>query len=487
MPFAFDNSYARLPDRFHARVRPRTAPQPAWLALNEPLGELLGLTPEELRSPELLDALAGNRLLEGSEPVALAYAGHQFGGFSPRLGDGRALLLGEVIGRDGVRRDVQLKGSGPTPFSRGGDGRAALGPVLREFLVSEAMHTLGVPTTRALAAVLTGEPVYRERPLPGAVLTRVAASHLRIGTVEYFAHQNDKEALALLVDHALARHYPERVGAEAPALALLDAVTEAQAALVARWLGLGFVHGVMNTDNCSLSGETLDYGPCAFLDTYDPRRTFSSIDHHGRYAFGNQPRILLWNLARLAEALLPLLDGDPKGAVATLEARLERFPSLFERAYGAVLREKLGLAEEKEGDLELGRALLERMAQDRVDHTLAFRRLTWLAEGQQDTLTELFEDRESFGAWLASWRQRLAAEVTPAEERSRRMRRANPAYIPRNHRVEEALAAAEQGDLAPFERLRVVLARPWDDQLEHAELAEPPGEEQQSYRTFCGT
>jgi uncharacterized protein YdiU (UPF0061 family) len=264
-------------------------------------------------------------------------------------------------------------------------------------------------------------------------------------------------------------------------------VTEAQVALVARWLGLWFVHGVMNTDNCSLSGETIDYGPCAFLDTYDPRRTFSSIDHHGRYAFGNQPRILLWNLARLAEALLPLLDGDPKSAITTLEARLERFSSLFERAYGAVLREKLGLAEEKEGDLDLARALLDQMARDRVDHTLAFRRLTWLAEGQQDTMTELFEDRERIGAWLASWRQRLAAEATPAEERLRRMRRANPAYIPRNHRVEEAIAAATQGDLAPFERLRAVLARPWDDQPEQAELALPPGEEQWRYRTFCGT
>ncbi|MCS6901103.1 MAG: YdiU family protein [Myxococcales bacterium] len=487
MPLSFDNSYTRLPDRFYVRVRPKAVPQPAWLVVNEPLGELLGLSPEELRSPELLDTLAGNRILPGSEPIALAYAGHQFGGFVPRLGDGRALLLGEVIGKDGKRRDVQLKGSGPTPFSRGGDGRAALGPVLREFLVSEAMHTLGVPTTRALAAVLTGELVYREQPLPGAVLTRVAASHLRIGTVEYFAYQRDREALALLVEHALARHYPERVGAEEPALALLDGVMEAQAALVARWLGLGFVHGVMNTDNCSLSGETLDYGPCAFLDAYDPGRTFSSIDHYGRYAFGNQPRILLWNLARLAEALLPLLDGDDKSKIGTLEARLERFPSLFEQAYGAVLREKLGLLQEQPGDLDLARALLDQMARDRVDYTLAFRRLTRLAESQEDTLSELFSNQELIHTWLTSWRQRLAAEPTSAEERSQRMRRANPAYIPRNHRVEEALAAAAQGDLAPFERLRSVLAHPWDDHPEHVELALPPGEEQWRYRTFCGT
>jgi uncharacterized protein YdiU (UPF0061 family) len=485
MPLRFENSYARLPERFFAPVAPTRVKAPGWLAVNEGLGEVLGLTPEELRSGELLEALAGNRTLEGSEPIALAYAGHQFGGFSPRLGDGRAILLGEVVGRDGVRRDVQLKGSGPTPFSRGGDGRAALGPVLREFLVSEAMAALGVPTTRALAAVSTGELVFRETPLPGAVLTRVATSHLRIGTFEYFAHRQDREALALLVEHALARHYPERKGQEQSPLALLDAVMEAQVALVARWLGLGFVHGVMNTDNCSISGETLDYGPCAFLDTYDPSRTFSSIDRQGRYAFANQPRILLWNLARLAEALIPLLDGEQKNIVARLEARLERFGPLFQRAYGEVLRAKIGLVEERPGDTDLARSLLDQMATDRVDHTLAFHRLNRLAAGQPDQLSPLFQDRERILAWIRSWRARFDGE--PRAQALAALARSNPVFLPRNHRIEEVIAAATQGDLSLFARLRSVLARPFEEQPEHAELQDPPGEEQWRYRTFCGT
>lgn len=488
MPFRFDNSYTRLPGHFYERTLPTPVPAPSWLAVNHELGELLGVGEAELTSEALLGALAGNRLLEGSEPIALAYAGHQFGGFVPRLGDGRAILLGEVVGTDGIRRDVQLKGSGPTSFSRGGDGRAALGPVLREFLVSEAMYVLGVPTTRSLAAVLTGAPVYRETVLPGAVLTRVAASHLRVGTFEYFAARQDKEALSALVDFALARHYPERVGSEAPALTLFDAVMEAQIRLVAKWLSVGFVHGVMNTDNTSISGETIDYGPCAFLDTYHPERRFSSIDAQGRYAFSNQPRIALWNLARFAETLLPLSREGEQQAISRFEARLGTFSTRFDEAHAAELRKKLGVEEAHEGDPELAQAFLTLLAEDRVDFTLAFRRLTDIAGGAaEDRLVELFARGDRVLAWLDAWRARVAREDVSSEKRAQHMRRANPSFIPRNHRVEEAIAAATTGDLRPFERLRHVLTRPFDDQPEHAELAEPPGDEQWGYRTFCGT
>jgi uncharacterized protein YdiU (UPF0061 family) len=488
MPLRFDNTYARLPGSFHEKTLPTPVPAPKWLAVNRPLGALLGLREDELSSEELLAALAGNRLLEGSEPLALAYAGHQFGGFVPRLGDGRAILLGEVEGTDGVRRDVQLKGSGPTTFSRGGDGRAALGPVLREFLVSEAMHVLGVPTTRSLAAVLTGAPVYREAVLPGAVLTRVAASHIRVGTFEYFAARQDHAALERLVDFALERHYPERLGSETPALTLFDAVLEAQIQLVAKWLAVGFVHGVMNTDNTTISGETIDYGPCAFLDTYHPQRKFSSIDAQGRYAFANQPRIALWNLARFAEALLPLSREGEQSAVQRFEARLGTFASRFDETYAAELRKKLGLRDAHDGDLELAQGFLTLLAEDRVDYTRAFRRLTELSDGgSEERLAELFAQQDRLRAWLTTWRARAALEDLSPDERAQRMRRANPAFIPRNHRVEEAIAAATAGDLGPFERLRHVLAGPFDDQPEHAELADPPGDEQWGYRTFCGT
>ncbi|MFO0625907.1 MAG: YdiU family protein [Polyangiales bacterium] len=486
MPFRFDNTYARLPAHFYARAPLHPAPAPRWLAVNVELGASLGLTVDELRAPELLLALAGNRVPEGAEPIALAYAGHQFGGFVPRLGDGRALLLGEALDAQGRRWDVQLKGSGPTPFSRGGDGRAALGPVLREFLVSEAMHALGVPTTRALAAVLTGDDVVRDEVLPGAVLTRVAASHLRVGTFQYFAARGDRDALETLVGVALARHYPEAVGAGAPALALLDAVMHAQASLVAAWLSVGFVHGVMNTDNCAVSGETLDYGPCAFLDAYDPKRRFSSIDHQGRYAFMNQPRIAQWNVARLAEALIPLVDADEARAVALLEARIATFGGTFEAAWMTRLRAKLGLREAREGDAALGQRLLDLMAAHRVDFTLAFRRLADLAEGL-DAFSSLFADAAAIAAWRDDWRARVAAEGRPPAEVAAQMRAANPAFIPRNHRVEEMIAAAVEGDLGPFQRLRAVLARPYEDQPAHDDLALPPGEDQWRYRTFCGT
>ncbi|MBD0272833.1 MAG: YdiU family protein, partial [Acetobacteraceae bacterium] len=359
--FPFDNTYARLPERFFARLGPTPVAAPRLVRVNAGLAERLGLDPERLAGPEGVEILAGNRVPEGAEPVALAYAGHQFGHFVPQLGDGRAILLGEVVGRDGLRRDVQLKGSGPTPFSRRGDGRAALGPVLREYVVSEAMAALGIPTTRSLAAVATGEPVFRETALPGAVLARVASSHIRVGTFQYFAARGDEEAVRLLADYALSRHYPEAAAGNRHR-ALLDAVVARQAELVARWLLVGFVHGVMNTDNTSIAGETIDYGPCAFLDAYDPAMVFSSIDRVGRYAYGQQPRVAQWNLARLAECLLPLLGEDQDRASASAEEALAAFAPRFEAAYFGGVQRKIGLSTQREGDAELAQDLLVRMA-----------------------------------------------------------------------------------------------------------------------------
>jgi uncharacterized protein YdiU (UPF0061 family) len=508
MTISFDNSYARLPERFYAKVSPTPVRAPALLAVNDSLAEVLGIDPAALRSPEGVARLAGNGLFPGSEPIALAYAGHQFGGFSPQLGDGRALLLGEVVGRDGVRRDVQLKGSGPTPFSRRGDGRAALGPVLREYLVSESMHALGVPTTRALAAVTTGEIVLRGDDLPGAVLTRVAASHLRVGTFEYFAARRDREGLRQLVDYAIARHEPalaKETSVAARTLAFLDGVIGRQAALVARWMGLGFVHGVMNTDNTSISGETIDYGPCAFLDAFDPGRTFSSIDQQGRYAFHNQPRIALWNLARLAEALLPLLGDDEDEAIRLATARLDTFPDRFGAAHHAILRDKLGLGEAREEDAAqtreedtartreedaaLARDLLELMAKEKVDFTLTFRRLFDALDRPERTsvVSAMFAEPTAFDAWASRWRTRLERDTTPLVLRKERMRLANPAFIARNHRVEQMIAQATEGDLSLFSRMLRVLARPCDEQPDDEDLMDPPGGEQWDYCTFCGT
>jgi serine/tyrosine/threonine adenylyltransferase len=490
MTFAFDNTYARLPGHFYARVSPTRVRDPRLVKVNRVLAELLGIDPNELDTPKGAEMLAGNALPDGAEPIALAYAGHQFGGFVPQLGDGRAILLGEVVGVDGKRRDIQLKGAGPTPYSRRGDGRAALGPVLREYVVSEAMAALGVPTTRALAAVTTGEPVVRDELLPGAVLTRVAASHLRVGTFEFFAARRDREALARLATYALSRHYPEETGRGNDALALLERVVDAQADLVARWLGVGFVHGVMNTDNTSISGETIDYGPCAFLDEYDPNKTFSSIDHGGRYAFANQPRIALWNLTRLAETLVPLLAEDEQDAIRLATESLQRFPARFGAAHARVLRAKLGLAREEEGDVSLASDLLERLAANAVDYTVFFRRLcAAAADPQKDAdLAALFVDTGAFQGWAEAWRRRLAQEDVTAEARASAMRRANPAFIPRNHRIEEMIdAAVRGGDFAPFETLVQVLGKPYEDQSDFAYLAEPPRPEERVRATFCGT
>lgn len=490
---AFDNSYARLPERFFARVSPAQVREPRIIKVNYALAEQLGLDPAMLDSAEGAQVLAGNVVPAGAASIALAYAGHQFGGFSPQLGDGRAILLGEVIGRDGARRDIQLKGAGRTPFSRQGDGRAALGPVLREYIVSEAMAAFGVPTTRALAAVSTGELVIREQRLPGAVLTRVAASHIRVGTFEFFAARSDLDAIKELTQYALARHYPlqaaESGSAPSAALHLLDGVIEAQAALVARWLGLGFIHGVMNTDNTAISGETIDYGPCAFLDEYDPKKAFSSIDHGGRYAFGNQPRIALWNLARFAETLLPLIADDEADAARVATEHLERFSELFEKAHARVMRSKLGLATEDAGDTPLIDDLLQRLAHNRVDYTIFFRALCSAVEDPvvDARIAALFEDPSAYRGFAERWRQRALLEPAAPAERARTMRLANPAFIPRNHRIEQAIAAGVTGNFEPFETLVRVLARPYQEQPEYAHLAEPPLEDERVRATFCGT
>ncbi|HEX4478902.1 MAG TPA: YdiU family protein [Polyangiaceae bacterium] len=487
----FDNTYARLPDRFFERVQPTKVAEPALVKLNRPLAELLGADVALLESPEGAQLLAGNRIPPGAEPIALAYAGHQFGHFVPQLGDGRAILLGEVIGKDGRRRDIQLKGAGRTRFSRGGDGRAALGPVLREYVVSEAMAALGIPTTRALAAVTTGEGVRRDEILPGAILTRVAASHVRVGTFQYFAGKGDQEALRILTAYVLARHYPDAAGTGNDALALLERVIDVQAKLVAKWLGVGFVHGVMNTDNTAISGETLDYGPCAFIDDYDPDKTFSSIDHGGRYAFANQRRIALWNMTRLGEALLGIVSDDDDLAVRLVTERLERFESQFESAYLDVMRAKLGLVRSDDGDRALIADLLTELATHHVDYTVFFRRFVGAAAdpSADARVASMFEsDPNAFRAWSESWRRRLTTEAVPPEARRAAMLRANPAFIPRNHRVEQAIAAAiRHHDFEPFETLVKTLGRPYDDQPEVAQLAEPPAPEERVTATFCGT
>ncbi|MFU8896750.1 MAG: protein adenylyltransferase SelO [Gammaproteobacteria bacterium] len=486
--FDFDNSYARLPGRMFARLEPTPVAEPRLLAFNHALARELGMQDTTARDPaELAAMFAGNTVPAGAAPLAMAYAGHQFGNFVPQLGDGRALLLGEVVDARGRRRDVQLKGSGRTPFSRGGDGRAALGPVLREYLLSEAMHALGIPTTRALAAVATGEPVWRDEPLPGGVVTRVAASHVRVGTFQYFAARGDVEAVRRLADHVIARHYPALVEVDAPYLALLEAVVEAQAALVARWLQVGFIHGVMNTDNTAVSGETIDYGPCAFMDAYDPATVFSSIDRRGRYAYANQPRIALWNLARLAETLLPLIDAEPAAAVEQATAVVEGFTARFERHWLDGMRAKLGLASVAEGDAELVQSLLDRMQAGSLDFTLTFRNLCEAAAvgGEDPTVGG---EAAALGDWMVEWRARLARDPQEPAERAAAMRRANPAVIPRNHRVEEALSAAvREDDLAPFERLLAVLRRPYESQPGAAAFMAPPPVPDPAYRTFCGT
>lgn len=486
-----ENSYLQLPEVCYARVAPTPVSRPRLLRLNTALAEQLGLDPRALAAPDAVEVLAGNRVPEGAQPVALAYAGHQFGNWVPQLGDGRAVLLGEILDRHGVRRDVQLKGSGRTPFSRGGDGRAALGPVVREYLVSEGMAGLGIPSTRALAMLASGDPVIRERVAPGGVLVRVAASHVRIGSFEYLSARREHAALRALADYVIARHYPALADSGQPYRDLIEAVAIRTADLVAEWMRVGFIHGVMNTDNMSIAGETLDYGPCAFMDSYHRDTVFSSIDVHGRYAYGRQPTLAHWNLARLAEALLPLLDADPDAAVASALGALEAYGTRFEASYRAAFNRKLGLRELRDDDDGLARDLLEKMGEQGADFTLAFRRLSALSgtpDARDAQVRELFAAPAAFDAWLARWRERLAAEGSEDAARHATMRGANPAYIPRNHRVEQAIAAVvEHDDLAPLEDLLTVLSRPYEDHPEFVHLAAPPQPDEVVRQTFCGT
>jgi uncharacterized protein YdiU (UPF0061 family) len=492
-PLCFDNSYLQLPGRFYTKLEPTPVSLPGPIRVNRALAQKLGIDAAWLESKEGTEALAGNRLPEGAEPIATVYAGHQFGGWVPQLGDGRAILLGEVIGRDGLRYDIQLKGSGPTPYSRGGDGRAPLGPVLREYIVSEAMAALGVPTTRSLAAVTTGDHVFREEALPGAVLTRVAQSHIRIGTFQFFLARQDMDALRLLVDYVIERHYPAAAGAENPARALLDAVVAGQASLVAQWQLIGFIHGVMNTDNMLLSGETIDYGPCAFMDTFHPDTVFSSIDQQGRYAYRNQPVIAHWNLSCLAQALLPVLDAEKEQGMALAQDSLDAFPELFQDAYRGGMARKLGLSSDVTGigagDESLADELLKLMAQEQADFTLVFRRLSDLAQpGSGPGVGELFEFPAAFAPWLERWQQRMESDPQAPGERQAGMYQANPAFIPRNHLVAAAIdRAVNDSDFAPFNRLVGILEQPRDYEPGLASYARPPRPEEVVRQTFCGT
>ncbi len=497
---AFDNTYARDLKGLYVPTQPAGSPKPRLLRLNRDLAEELGLNADVLASADGLAIWAGNAVPAQALPLAQAYAGHQFGGFSPQLGDGRALLLGEIVDCHGMRRDMALKGSGRTVFSRRGDGLAALGPVLREYLMGEAMHALGIPTTRALAAVATGGTVQRERELPGAILTRVAASHLRVGTFEYAASQGDEALLRQLADYAITRHDPALMGVEDRYLAFLKAVVERQARLLARWMGVGFIHGVMNTDNMTISGETIDYGPCAFMEQFDPATVFSSIDTSGRYAYGNQPAIAQWNLARLAETLLPLIDTNAESAVPRALAVVQGFAERFDVHWRGVLRAKLGLDHEAPQDRELANDFLALLHQHRVDFTLAFAHLSDAAAGQDAGLNALLgvaggsgsagDTPAAFAPWLRRWHEctQARAKKSPAE-RAASMRLANPVYIPRNHQVEAALAAAvDHDDLAPFERLLQVLSHPFEARAEDAGFAQPaPPAQTACYRTYCGT
>ncbi|WP_253474099.1 protein adenylyltransferase SelO [Natronocella acetinitrilica] len=484
------SSYAQLPSRFYTGLGPTPVARPGLIAVNRDLAQELGLSLGAVSEQDLAEVFSGNRLPQGSEPIAMAYAGHQFGHFVPQLGDGRAILLGEVVDGQGRRRDIQLKGAGRTPYSRGGDGRAALGPVLREYLVSEAMHAMGVPTTRALAAVTTGEAVLREEPLPGAVVTRVAASHIRVGTFQFFAARGDVEAVRQLTDYAIARHDPDLTDADNPPLAFLGRVMDRQAALIAQWMAFGFIHGVMNTDNCTVSGETIDYGPCAFMDAYNPQQVFSAIDRQGRYAFDNQPAIAQWNLARLADCLLPLIDSEEQRAIELAVECLEAFPARYEAHRLSNMRGKLGLRNAEAEDAGLIQDLHDLMHRERADFTLTFRSLSnAVAPGAGlDSLTQILGESPAAEDWMARWRDRVAREAAPAEETVALMRQVNPAYIPRNHQLERVIESAiGQQDFEPFHRLLAVVTHPYDERPEWESYLAPPSEEERVRNTFCGT
>lgn len=487
----FDTSYARLPERFFARVQPAPARQPELIRANAELALELGMDPQWLSSAAGVQMVAGNAMPGNADPIATVYAGHQFGGWNPQLGDGRALLLGEVIGNDGQRYDIQLKGSGRTPYSRGGDGRAPLGPVLREYLVSEAMSAMGVPSSRSLSAVTTGEPVMRDGVvLPGAVLARVASSHIRIGTMQYFAARQDHDALKILADHVIARHYPWLENADHPYLALFEAIVQRQAGLVAQWQAIGFIHGVMNTDNMLLCGETIDYGPCAFMDYFDPAAVYSSIDHAGRYAYRNQPGIAHWNLSCLAGAMLPLLGEDQEQATALLTDALNSFVELFSRAYHVQMLRKLGLTEDNPASRELLANLLGLMAAEKADFTQVFRRLAELANPNvPETIESQFEFSAAFKPWLERWRGMAGLDDdSNSKEPLIAMLCANPVFIPRNHLVEETIVAAvQEQNFKPFHQLADILQNPYCFDSQPTRYALPPTPEQLVSSTFCGT
>jgi uncharacterized protein YdiU (UPF0061 family) len=476
------SSYASLPERFFARVQPTQVAAPGLIKLNQALASDLSFDLSGLDAPALANLFSGNVLPQGTVPIAMVYAGHQFGHFVAQLGDGRAILIGEMRDRAGVLRDIQLKGCGRTPYSRSGDGRAALGPILREYLVSEAMHALGIPATRSLAAVTTGESVQRETTQPGAILTRVAASHVRVGTFEYFAARGDVAGTKILADYVIDRHYPLCAHEKSPYLALLKQVVSRQAALIAGWMNVGFIHGVMNTDNMAVSGETIDFGPCAFMDTFDPATVFSSIDERGRYAFANQPNAALWNLARFAETLLPLIDADTQRAIGTATEAIATFETLFKDAWLDGMRRKLGLSTSEPGDRQLAEDLLKAMHRSQADFTLSFRALCAAAF-----------DRHGDGPvgddeWAQRWRARMSRETISLKSRAESMQQANPAYIPRNHRVEQVIVAAvERGDFAPFEEFSQVLAAPYTERTAFAGYANPPQPQERVLQTFCGT
>ncbi|KQZ76395.1 hypothetical protein ASE06_07800 [Sphingopyxis sp. Root214] len=487
MDFAFDNSFHDRMEGFYAPAEAVTPSAPALLTFNHPLAERLGLEVDSADMAELVRILSGQGLPDGANPLALAYAGHQFGHFSPQLGDGRALLLGEIIAPDGARFDIQLKGSGPTAFSRNGDGKAAIGPVLREFLVSEAMAAMGVPTTRALAAVATGDRVQRERAHPGAVLTRIASSHIRVGTFQFFAAHFGADHVVQLADYSIRRHFPDLAEAANPSLALLDRVIGLQCELVAQWLGVGFIHGVMNTDNVAISGETIDYGPCAFMDRFAVNTVFSSIDANGRYAYGRQPQILHWNMARFAEALLPAIHRVSPADVDAAKALVEAIPVRFRTIWHARVREKLGLGGEGTDDGELIDTLFDELEEHGVDFTSFFRAIAMLLRGDEAMLQSLLPARDAMAPWIAQWWERIAHETKGPLEHADAMDAVNPLYIPRNHLVEAALDAAEAGDLAQWLELLEVVRHPHVIRPGYERFAAPAPKDAVPYKTFCGT
>ncbi len=485
----FNNSYAKLPAHFYEKVLPSPAPSPSIVRVNSGLCEELGMDASWLESAEGLAMLAGNSVPAGADPIAMGYAGHQFGNWNPQLGDGRAILLGEVVDRNDANRDIHLKGAGRTPYSRGGDGKATLGSVIREYILSEAMHALGIPTTRALAVITTGESVYREGRMPGAILARVAHSHVRVGTFQWFSSRGDDKAVQTLADYMVQRHFSDAQSATHPYAAMLDEVVSRHAQLVAKWMQVGFIHGVMNTDNSQVVGETIDYGPCAFMDDFHPQCVFSSIDHQGRYAWGNQPTIAQWNLQRFAETLLPLLAPTEEEAIEVATVALKQFPDHFDSAFVRGFSTKLGLAttsDNLDAERDFIATTFSALATNEVDFTLFFRHLTRVASGDDsETLVDLFEDGDAAKTWMAAWQKRFRGDLE--EERVAAMRSSNPVFIARNHRVEQAIAASLEGDLAPFHELVALLANPFDEQPENASYEQAPKPGERVLETFCGT